>query len=212
MASNSTATTKAAVKPYEPTPLERKTLERIRARPISPAPRIKVTQGQDGKQTVTLDHSDHVTALCLLSEATGTNDLDFLNGLIGQLASASSSGPKVQEGALNFMLAVVKGVAPRDQMEAMLAAQMAATHQATMTFAQRLAGAQNIPQQDSAERTFNRLARTFAAQMEALKRYRSAGEQTVRVEHVTVNAGGQAIVGNVAPGGRGVPQKADATS
>ena len=33
------------------------------------------------------------------------------------------------------MLAVVKGLEPRDQMEAMLAAQMAAVHVATMTFA-----------------------------------------------------------------------------
>jgi len=32
---------------------------------------------------------------------------------------------------------------------------------------------------------FNKLARTFAAQVEALKRYRTGGEQTVRVEHVT---------------------------
>ena len=41
-----------------------------------------------------------------------------------------------------------------------------------------------------------------AAQVEALKRYRSRGDQTVRVEHVTVNEGGQAIVGNVNHGGR----------
>ena len=60
-----------------------------------------------------------------------------------------------------------------------------------------------LAQQDSAERAYNKLARTFASQVEALKRYRSAGEQTVRVEHVTVNEGGQAIVGNVAHGGRG---------
>jgi hypothetical protein len=171
---------------------------------------MKVVQGRDGTQNVTPDHPDHVTALCLISEATGTKDLDFLNGLIGQLATASSSGPNLQEGALNFALAVVKGIAPRDQMEALLAAQMAATHKLTMTFAHRLATAQSIPQQDTAERVFNKLARTFATQLEALKRYRSAGEQTVRVEHVTVNAGGQAIVGNVAPG-RGAPQKADAT-
>jgi hypothetical protein len=31
------------------------------------------------------------------------------------------------------------------------------------------------------------IVRTFAVQVEALKRYRSGGEQTVRVEHVTVN-------------------------
>jgi len=85
----------------------------------------------------------------------------------------------------------------------MLAAQMAAVHMATMALARRLANVENIAQQDSAERAFNKLARTFATQVEALKRYRSRGDQTVRVEHVTVNEGGQAIVGHVNHGGRG---------
>ena len=58
----------------------------------------------------------------------------------------------------------------------------------------------------------NKLARTFAAQVEALKRYRSGGEQTVRIEYVTVNDGGQAIVGNVTHGGRGLSAKTEPTS
>jgi hypothetical protein len=33
--------------------------------------------------------------------------------------------------------------------------------------------------------------------MEALKRYRTGGEQKVTVQHVSVSEGGQAIVGNV---------------
>ena len=33
--------------------------------------------------------------------------------------------------------------------------------------------------------------------MEALKRYRTGGEQKVTVQHVSVNDGGQAIVGDV---------------
>src|SRR5580765_7929448 len=107
------------------------------------------------------------------------------------------------------MLAVVKGVEPKDQVEAMLAAQMAAVHNATMTFARRLAPVDNIPQQDSAERAFNKLARTFAAQVEALKRYRTGGQQRVTVEHVTVNAGGQAIVGAVHAPGVGVQPKSE---
>ena len=102
------------------------------------------------------------------------------------------------------MAAVIKGIEPRDQIETMLAAQMAAVHNATMTFARRLAHCDTIPQQDSAERAFNKLARTFASQMEALKRYRTGGQQHVTVKHVTVNDGGQAIVGNVGSGGRGV--------
>ena len=66
-----------------------------------------------------------------------------------------------------------------------------------MTFARRLAQVDNIPQQDSAERAFNKLTRTFAAQMSALKEYRSKGEQKMTVQHVHVGDGGQAIVGNV---------------
>jgi hypothetical protein len=66
-----------------------------------------------------------------------------------------------------------------------------------MTFARRLAQVDNIPQQDSAERAFNKLTRTFAAQMSALKEYRSKGERKMTVQHVHVGDGGQAIVGNV---------------
>ena len=102
------------------------------------------------------------------------------------------------------MLSVVKGLAPRDQIEAMLAAQMAAVHNATMTFARRLAHVDNLPQQDSAQNAFNKLARTFAAQVEALKNYRSKGEQRMVVQHVNVSEGGQAIVGNVSAPAPGV--------
>ena len=75
------------------------------------------------------------------------------------------------------MLAVIKGIEPRDQVEAMLAAQMAAVHMASMKLARRLSHTETIPQQDSASNAFNKLTRTFATQMEALKRYRSGGEQ-----------------------------------
>ena len=109
----------------------------------------------------------------------GTTDLDFFDGLMLQLVNASK-GQGPSDNAVNFMLAVIKGVEPRDQIEAMLAAQMAAVHSATMTFARRLAHVDNIQQQDSAERAFNKLARTFAAQVEALKNYRSKGEQNDR--------------------------------
>ena len=196
-------TAKELVKPYEPTPYERRTLDTMRARNAEKplAPRMKVTN-KDDSVALAPDHADPSIAHDLLLEALGTRDPDFLNGLLKQLCNASK-GKTVDEDRLNFMLSVVKGIEPRDQVEAMIAAQMAATHNATMTFARRLNHVDTLAQQDSAERAYNKLARTFASQVEALKRYRSAGEQTVRVEHVTLNEGGQAIVGNVAQGGRG---------
>jgi hypothetical protein len=126
--------------------------------------------------------------------------------MMGQLGDVASKGQIPNEQEFNFILSVVKAITPRDEVEAMLAAQMAATHNATMTLACRLNHVENIPQQDSAERAFNKLARTFAVQVETLKRYRG-GEQTMRIGNVTLNDGGQAIVGNVSGS-----QKTDPTS
>jgi hypothetical protein len=199
------AKVRSVAKPYEPTPGERLLMESHFARQAQTpaAPRLKVSDDSSGATQIAPDHPDPCMAQALLMEALATADPCFVVGFIAQLADAAAQGRKVDERELNFMLSVVKGIKPKDQMEAMLAAQMAAVHMATMTFASRLEHAGNIPQQDSAERAFNKLARTFAAQVEALKRYRTGGEQKVTVEHVTVNEGGQAIVGNVAHRGRG---------
>jgi hypothetical protein len=42
-----------------------------------------------------------------------------------------------------------------------------------------------------------RLMKTFTMQVEVLRRLRHGGQQFVRVEHVHVNDGGQAVIGNV---------------
>ena len=42
-----------------------------------------------------------------------------------------------------------------------------------------------------------RLLRAYVTQVEALRRLRNGGSQTLRVEHVHVNEGGQALIGNV---------------
>ena len=47
-----------------------------------------------------------------------------------------------------------------------------------------------------------KLAGIFAQQVEALDKHRRKGQQTVFVEHVHINDGGQAIVGSVSNGGR----------
>jgi hypothetical protein len=145
--------------------------------------------------------NDDAVDTVLLMDAVGTVDQDFFNGLVNQLVAVSTDteAGKISEGRLNFMLSVIKGVKPRDQVEAMLAAQMAAVHLASMSLAQQLVNVQSIDHQDSAERAFNKLTRTFATQMEALKRYRIRAEQSVTIQNVSVQSGGQAVVGNVAP-------------
>ena len=205
---------KAVAKPYEQTPEERVVVEANAARKkeLPVAPRMKVSE-KGGVAQIEPDHPDFAVGYILLMEALGTTELDFLNGLLGQLASAGSRGKSVDESGLNFMLSVVKGIEPKDQVETMLAAQMAAVHMATMTSARLLNHVENIAQLDSNERAFNKLARTFAAQVEALRRHRTGGEQKVTVEHVHVHQGGQAIVGSVThgPGGGRAGKNSKAT-
>jgi hypothetical protein len=189
----------AEAEPYQRTPADVQAVKAYRAGRAKNGPRLKVTASD-----INIDHPDPALGSILLLKAVGATDGDFLRGLTTQLANAGSQGPKADEQGINFMLAVVKGVEPRDQNEAMLAAQMAAVHMASMTFARRLAHVDNLPQQDSASNAFNKLTRTFVAQMSALKEYRSKGEQKMTVQHVHVAEGGQAIVGNVNAPAEGV--------
>ena len=161
----------------------------------------------EANRKISLDHPDELIGRALLGEAFASADDDFVNGIVSQLASVGGRGQDINERGLNFMLSVIKGTEARNQLEAMLAAQMAAVHMASMTFAGRLAHVDDIAEQDCAARAFNKLTRTFTMQMEALNRYRSGAEQKVTLQHVSVAEGGQAIVGNVTQSPReNVPQ------
>ena len=101
----------------------------------------------------------------------------------------------------SFVLSMGAELEPTDAIEAMLVTQMAVTHAAMMASASGSLDANNDQARESYDRIANRLGRTFVTQLEALKKYRKDPAQTIRVEHVTVNAGGQAIVGDVNSGG-----------
>ena len=106
----------------------------------------------------------------------------------------------VNANVLNAHLSTVRAIAPRDEVETLLACQMAAIHIVTMSAAGSLTRSATGAAGDLKIAQLNKLTRTFTTQMEALKRYRSAGEQKVTVEHVHVHDGGQAVVGNVTHG------------
>jgi hypothetical protein len=177
--------------PYSPKPDELAVIEtESKKRKIARAPRLKA----DGHK-IFIDHPSERVGILLMQNALGTSDLAFMLGLLTQLARAT--GEKANEGDLNFMVSFINGIEPRDQVESTLAAQMATVHMAMMKSIEGLSLAKDLLLRDAAERAINKFARTFIAQVEALKRYRTGGEQKVTVQHVSVSEGGQAIVGNV---------------
>ena len=166
------------------------------------APRLKVVRvGKKGK--ILPDCKDHAQGIELLRTALGGGYEDFLEGIIRQLVEMCLDDDGVNEAQLNFMLSMVKEIRPNDQTEASLAVQMVAVHVAAMNCASCLPKCGTLQQLDSYQNAFNKLTRTFMSQMDALKRYRSDGEQKVMVQqNVSVSEGGQAIVGNVTQGVR----------
>ena len=97
------------------------------------------------------------------------------------------------------------GIAPRDEFEGMIAAQLVACHNASMECYRRaMIGEQTFEGRRENLSQANKLSRTYATLLEALNRHRGKGQQKVTVEHVHVHAGGQAVVGTVeSPGGWG---------
>jgi hypothetical protein len=99
-----------------------------------------------------------------------------------------------------FMLDAIKEIAPRDAVERMLAVQMAAKHVAMVRSGRWLATTGIVDQLRVHYSGYNALARTYATQMDAVRKHRNGGNQTVTVQHVNVEGGGQAIVGDVQTG------------
>ena len=194
---------KETTAPSEPTPTEQTALDGNRERKARRAPLVgvKVIKAEGGTTQIQVSHRDPTLAEPLLCEQFGTDISEFASLLVEQLGQLSvvksEGGETVSDKVLNAHIAMVRGIAPADEIEAMLACQMAAVHMLSMGAATSGYRGVNGERRDLALAQINKLTRTFTTQMEALKRYRSKGDQKVTVEHVHVHDGGQAVVGNV---------------
>jgi hypothetical protein len=130
--------------------------------------------------------------------ATGSHDQVLQTHLIKQLLVTLAPGKAVTQMALDAMIPALEAIAPKDGIEGMLAAQMVATHDAAMACL-RLAAMedQSLLERDLHLKHAAKLLQIYTRQVEALNRHRGKGHQHIRVEHVTVQEGGQAIVGHV---------------
>jgi len=93
---------------------------------------------------------------------------------------------------------------PRDEVEGMLIAQMTINQllikQLLPTLVHRNQSENGMQLGTS---RVNKLMTLYCRQVDTLKRYRDGGKQTIQIQHVNVNDGGQAVVGNVLGGSDG---------
>ncbi len=176
-----------AVRPTRPaTPPARVKLQRVNCNYFKPYP-------PDGQEKLWWER---------LKKALGTASSDFVNATLLQIQNASRlPGAGISETGINAILALIKAAEPKNEIEAALAIQMACSHSVTMVLLERLGGGfRNDQSMARLAGAASRLMRASAMHVETLRRLRSGGSQHVRVEHVHVNDGGQAVIGNIKSG------------
>jgi hypothetical protein len=134
-----------------------------------------------------------------LKTTLGTVSDAFVDMALHHLERAARMpGDGPSDMAINGAIAMIAARAPSDEIEAALALQMACTHMAAMAVMSRIGGAGGGPQRlPGLASASAKLLRAFCTQVETYRRLRVGGEQNIRVEHVHVHEGGQAIVGAV---------------
>ena len=145
---------------------------------------------------------------------SGSSSDDFQKELFDQLASAlwlpKWKTQEQQKQAALAALEAMKNIAPRNELEGMLAAQMISTHNAAMECLRRaMKEEQTFEGRDTNLKHAAKLMAIYERQLAALDKHRGKGRQKITVEHVTVEAGGQAIVGEVHTEGKSQPGKAE---
>src|SRR4051812_48091483 len=193
--------TKGAVAELAPAPVrtaeEQALVDAWQSRPrLQRSPRFKEGEAPG---TIVPDTADVPLWSARVAKALGVDDQWMAEALMTQAANCVGGGPAQ---AANVAVASIQSIGPRDGVEAMLAVQMTATHAAALQMLHRAVREQpSFEIYDSLVNRATKLLRTYTMQVEALKRYRSAGEQRVVVQHqhVTVTAEQAAVQVNGTP-------------
>jgi hypothetical protein len=168
-------------------------------KPHLPPVRVKLRRVHANLATAYPPDGDSKVWWSRLKKALGTRSSDFVSVSLVQLKTAAQTpGSGISEVVVNAALAMIEAAAPKDEIEGAHAVQMACTHIAVMSLLSRLGGWTGTERRTATLGSVAaRLLRAYSAQVEVHRRLRHGGNQYVRVEHVHVNKGAQAVIGNV---------------
>jgi hypothetical protein len=122
-----------------------------------------------------------------LADTFGTTSQGFVDASMSSLlTSFAAHHREVTSTEINGALAVIDGMKPENEVEAMLLSQMVATNETAMRCLAMIGKCDMITQTE----IFGKLAtNTFTAQNEALAKLRRKGEQTVKVARLSRRTG-----------------------
>ena len=147
-----------------------------------------------------------------IMEATGTANPNLGISMLSKVAQAilpSKADAKTVADQFNMSAQSMQALAPQDEYEGQLIAQLVVLHEHAMDWLGRASRTDRV---DFANVYLNGASKLLARHHETLDtllKYRRRGVQQVHVEHVHIHSGAQAVVGNITTGGGLNPQNAE---
>ena len=129
-----------------------------------------------------------------LTKLFGTRTETAALGMLGSaVIGLGAEGTKFRD----YIFVMGNELEPQDAIEAMLVTQIGLAHFGHALAMGKMWDAKNIQASEAYARIAGRMTQGFINQIEALRRHRTGGSTNITVGQVTVQEGGQAIVGAV---------------
>jgi hypothetical protein len=155
----------------------------------------KTTQETKPIHRVSAKQSDPVMKLFKQTSIEGIAN-DVINSIMSPLIQLIASQGDDTESAFNKSVTLIAASDPKNQLELMLATQLAMTHITLGKSAQLLdQNYKDVKTINSLGNLYTKLSRLGIDQINTLERMKGKGQQKIIVEKVNVEAGGQAAIG-----------------
>jgi hypothetical protein len=153
------------------------------------------------KHIVAAKQSDPIMKLV---KQIGAEDIatDVINAIMRPLIQLITSQGDDKESAFNKAITLIVASDPKNQLELMLATQLAMTHLTLGKSAQLLdKNYKDVNTINSLGNLYTKLSRLGIDQINTLERMKGKGQQKIIVEKVNIESGGQAAIGVYEGGG-----------
>jgi hypothetical protein len=155
----------------------------------------KKAQAVQPKRIITASPNDPIMKLV---KQVGIEDIasDVINAIISPLIGLIANQGNDTDSALNTAITLISAAEPKNQLELMLATQLAITHITLGKSARVLDGNNSqVNTINSLGNLYTKLSRLSIDQIHTLERLKGKGQQKIIVEKVNIESGGQAAIG-----------------
>jgi hypothetical protein len=185
--------------------------QNVRRAPV----RVSITNLEEGRVEIKPEHNDAGGWADQLRETFGTRSNSFAEVIMQQVevACRKRGTMEVSSTVDNYALAIMAAIAPRDEWEAITAANIIGTHTLAMEMLGKARHSTTLEATGFYVAQHAKLTKSARTLSEALDKHRHGGKQQVIVKHVYVTGnavvgdGTQAVFGGIERGAS--PEKAD---